>query len=148
GHDTEAASAWQTALVDGSDVPQLYQWLVEALLRTHSLGEARSVLEEAVGRWPADARFMRSLAFVYASFGKGREAVRTLERYIGAAPATPDALALGVEWIYQIHAAGGVVHNRAEDLKIARGYAQEYAKANGPKLQLVKQWMDYLERQK
>jgi VWFA-related protein len=148
GHDTEAASAWQTALVDGSDVPQLYQWLGDALLRTHALAEARSVLEEAVGRWPADARFTRSLAFVYASFGKGREAVRTLERHIGSAPPDADALALGVEWIYQIHAAGGVVHNRTEDVKIARKYAEQYAKANGPKQPLVKQWIDYLEREK
>src|SRR5205823_2267477 len=27
GHDAEAASAWQTALVDGSDLPQIYEWL-------------------------------------------------------------------------------------------------------------------------
>ena len=27
GHDREAASAWQTALVGGTDFPQIYQWL-------------------------------------------------------------------------------------------------------------------------
>ena len=46
------------------------------------------------------------------------------------------------------HAAGGLVHNRAEDVKLARGYAGRYTKANGPKAQLVKQWMDYLNREK
>ena len=148
GHDTEAASAWQTSLVDGSDLPQIYHWLGEALLRMHALAEARSVLEEAASRWPSDVRFTRPLAFVYASFGKGREAVRTLERYISAGHAESDVFALGVEWIYQIHAAGGVVHNRPEDLKIARRYADQYAKANGSKLQLVKQWIDYLDHEK
>jgi VWFA-related protein len=149
GHDDAAASAWQTALVDGSDVPQIYQWLGEALLRTHSLAEARSVLEEAAGRWPSDTRFTRPLAFVYASFGKGREAVRTLERYINATGSPdPDTFALGVEWIYQIHAAGGVVHNRGEDLKIARSYAEHYARSGGGKQQLVKQWIDFLEKPK
>src|SRR5439155_12344622 len=93
GHDTEAASAWQTALVDGSDIPQIYQWLGEALLRTHALTEARSVLEEAAGRWPSDGRFTRPLAYVYASFGKGREAVRTLERYLAGDRPDGDALA-------------------------------------------------------
>ena len=148
GHDTEAASAWQTALVDGSDLPQIYQWLGEALLRTHALVEARSVLEEASGRWPSDVRFTRPLAFVYASFGKGREAVRTLERYLAGVHPDPDSLALGVEWIYQVHAAGGLVHNRSEDLKIARAYAEQYAKANAPKQQLVKQWIDFLASEK
>jgi tetratricopeptide (TPR) repeat protein len=149
GHDDAAASAWQTALVDGSDVPQIYQWLGEALLRTHALAEARSVLEEAAGRWPSDVRFTRPLAFVYASFGKGREAVRTLERYINAGSSPdPEVFALGVEWIYQIHAAGGVVHNRAEDLKIARSYAERYARTGGAKQQLVKQWTDFLNKEK
>jgi VWFA-related protein len=148
GHDAEAASAWQTALVDGSDVPQIYQWLSGALLRTHALAEARPVLEEAVGRWPTDVRFTRPLALVYASFGKGREAVRTLDRYLTATRPDPESLALGIEWIYQIHAAGGVVQNRSEDLKMARRYADEYAKANGPKQQLVKQWVDFLANEK
>ncbi len=151
GHDTEAASAWQTALVDGSDLPQIYVWLADALLRNHDLAEARSVLEEASGHWPADARFTRPLAMLYATFGKGREAVRTLERSMAAAtdgPPDPELLALGVEWIYHVHAAGALVHNRADDLKLARSYAAQYEKANGPKVELVKQWLDFLDHEK
>ena len=154
GHDVEAASAFQTALVDGSDIPQIYVWLSEALLRTHELAAARSVLEEASGRWPADARFTRPLAMLFGTFGKGREAVRTLERYIASGAsgtdghADRDALAMGVEWIYQVHAAGAVVHSRAEDLKLAHSYADQYAKASGPKQELLKQWLDFLDREK
>ena len=37
GHDAEAASAWQTALIDGSDLPQIYVWLGDALMRTRNL---------------------------------------------------------------------------------------------------------------
>jgi hypothetical protein len=37
-----------------------------------------------------------------------------------------------------------MVHNRGEDLQLAREYADAYAKANGPQLPLVKQWVDYL----
>ena len=151
GHDVEAASAFQTALVDGSDIPQIYVWLSDALLRNHELAAARSVLEEASGRWPSDARFTRPLAMLFATFGKGREAVRTIERYL--APGTDgsgdsEALAMGVEWIYQVHAAGAVVHSRAEDVKLAHGYADRYAKANGPKQELLRQWLDFLDHQK
>ena len=53
GKDHEAASAFQTALVDGTDFPQIYQWLSEALLRTHDFGAARAILEEADGRFRA-----------------------------------------------------------------------------------------------
>ena len=34
------------------------------------------------GKWPADTRFTKPLAMLYATFGRGREAVRTLERYL------------------------------------------------------------------
>jgi VWFA-related protein len=150
GHDVEAASVWQTSLVDGSAFPQIYEWLADALMRNHDLGAARLVLEEATAAFPADVRFARPLAILYASFGRGRDAVRSLERYLGAADAggsrDSEALALGVEWIYKVHAAGAAVHGRDQDLELARRYADEYAKAGGSKQQLVKQWLDALAK--
>jgi VWFA-related protein len=145
GHDNEAASAWQTALVDGSDLPQIYEWLVGALMRAHQLGEARTILEEAVGKWPTDGRFTKPLAMVYGTFGRGREAVRTLERYLAERPNDRDTYYLAVQWLYTVHGAGAVVHSRAEDLKLAHTYADAYAKAGGPQLALVKQWVQYLD---
>jgi hypothetical protein len=53
-----------------------------------------------------------------------------------------------VQWIYTVHAGGAAVHNPAEDLKRARVYADAYAKARGPQLPLVRQWVDYLENEK
>jgi tetratricopeptide (TPR) repeat protein len=143
GHDMEAASAWQTALVDGTDYPQIYDWLGGALMRNHAFGEARSIYEEAVGKWPADPRFTRPLAMLYATFGSGREAVRTLERYLAARPDDTAAYALGVQWMYMVHAAGAYVHNRADDVKLAHTFAEKYA--GGPQAALVKQWVDYLK---
>jgi VWFA-related protein len=148
GHDPEAANVWQTALIDGADLPQIYDWLGHALLRTRDLSGAQSVFEEAVGRWPADGRFARPLALLYATFGKGREAVRSLERYIGDGHADPDSLFLALQWLFQVHVNGQVVHNRAEDLKLVRTYSEQYIQANGPKQPLVKQWVDFIEHQK
>jgi len=147
GHDTEAASAWQTALVDGSDMPQIYQWLTGALMRGHELGEARTILEEAVEKWPSDARFTKPLAMVYGTFGRGREAVRTLERYLAGRHDDREAYYLAVQWLYTVHAAGASVHGPAEDLRLARAYADAYAKASGAQVALVRQWIDYLDKE-
>ncbi len=146
GKDTEAASAWQTALIDGADNPQIYVWLGQALLRTHSLGEARTLLEEAVERWPSDGRFSRPLAQLYATFGKGRDAVRMLQRYLADHPSDTDAVYLGVQWIYHVHLAGAVVRTQAEDAKAARALGEAYQKAAGPKTALVRQWVDFIQR--
>jgi VWFA-related protein len=148
GHDVQAASAWQTALVDGEELSQIYQWLAEALMRTHDYAEARAVLEEAVGKWPSDARFTRPLAMLYATFGKGREAVRTLERYLDEQPDDHDALYLALEWLYHVRSAGATVHNRAEDLKLAQSYAAAYERLGGRQIALVKQWLGFLQNEK
>lgn len=148
GHDREAASAWQTALVNGSELAQIYQWLGEALLRNHDFGEARAIYEEAAGRWPTDARFTKPLAMLFGTFGKGREAVRTLERYIEARDDDRDAYFYAVQWLYTVHSGGAVVHNRGEDLKRAHDYADQYARLSGTQLALVKQWVDYLDNEK
>jgi len=51
-------------------------------MRLRNLSQARSILEEAVVKWPSDLRFAKPLALLYATFGQGREAVRTLERHL------------------------------------------------------------------
>jgi VWFA-related protein len=147
GHDPEAAAAWQTALIDGSDLPQIYEWLGDALVRTRDFSGARSILEEAAGRWPSDTRFDRSLAICYATLGRGRDALRVLDRYVSNYP-EPDLLMLGVDWIFQAHNNRSVVINPAADLALARKFADQYAKANGPKQALVQQWMTFLANEK
>jgi VWFA-related protein len=148
GHDAEAASAWQTALIDGSDLPQIYEWLADSLVRTRDYTGARSILEEALGRWPADTRFARTLALSYATLGRGRDALRMLDRYIADGHPDPDLLFLGVEWIFQAHNNGAVIASAAADLALARNFAAQYAKASGPKQALVQQWVDFLANEK
>ena len=148
GKDHEAASAWQTALVDGTDIPQIYLWLGDALLRTHDFGAARAILEEAADKWPTDSRFTKPLAMLYGTFGRGREAVRTLERYLDDRQDDRDAYFYAVQWLYTVHAGGAVVHNRADDRRRAHDYADAYLRARGPQAALVKQWVDYLDQEK
>lgn len=147
GQDDAAAGAWQTALVGGSDVPDLFVWLGDTLLRSRELAQARPILEEAVAQWPTDARFAKPLALTYAVFGQGREAVRMMERHLAANPTDRDALALAVEWIYHLRVVGATAHSRAEDRMLAKKYADAYLKgATGQQAALVKQWMTYIDK--
>jgi Tfp pilus assembly protein PilF len=123
GRGIQAASAFQTALVDGEEIPQIYDWLSTTLMRNHDYGEARSILEEALvngrptcassGRWRCCMR--RS--------GRGREAVRTLERYLELKSDDATAYYYAVQWFYTVHSQGVVVHNRAQDVQLAKDYA-------------------------
>ncbi len=143
--DLEAISIWQVALVDGAGFPQIYEWLGDAFMRLRNVDEARLILEEAIGKWPAETRFAKPLAIVYAKIGRGREAVAMLERFLADRQDDTEALYLGVEWMSQLHTAGAVVSSRGEDAKAARKWADAYTLAGGPLTDTVKQWMLSLE---
>jgi VWFA-related protein len=146
GRDQQAASAWRTALIGADDVPQLYEWLGDALMRQRASGEARPVLEEAATRFPEDERFARPLALLYATFGKGIDAVKLLEKSLEKQPDDQASLFRAVEWIFNAHRGGAVVHDRAEDVRLAHQYAAQYLKAGGLNEPLVKQWLGYLDK--
>ncbi|MFN7980408.1 MAG: VWA domain-containing protein [Vicinamibacterales bacterium] len=145
GRDDQASGAWQTSLVDGSDLPQIYEWLGDALIRQRRLAEARAILEEAITKWPTDLRFVKPMAIVYATFGQGQDAVRLLQRYIDAHPDDADSLQLGVEWVYHLKLARTAARTPADDVKMARAWADAYAKTKGLQQALVKQWISFLE---
>ncbi|HUR36146.1 MAG TPA: VWA domain-containing protein [Vicinamibacterales bacterium] len=146
GRDDQASGAWQTSLIDGADFPQIYEWLGDALLRGRRLAEARAILDEAMTRWPGDSRFVKPMAMVSATFGQGQQAVRLLERYLEEHPNEPEALQLGVEWIYHLKLARTAAHTPPEDVKLARKYADAYIRLKGPQQALVRRWMEYLEK--
>jgi VWFA-related protein len=148
GYDTEAAAAWQTVLARADDVPELYEWLGDTLMRRRLYAEARPILEEAVERWPADTRFARTLALLYAAGGQGGNAVKSMERFLAVQPSDARAQFLILRWLFTIHRAGTAVHGHAEDLKLARGYAERYLATKEPNQPLVRQWLEYLEKEK
>ena len=145
--DQQAASVWRTSMSGADDVAQVYVWLGDALLRIKALGEARPVIEEANERWPMDARFTRPLAMLYATFGKGVDAVRLLDQTLRGTEGDQPSLFKCVEWIFNTHRAGFVVHDAAEDRRLAHAYADKYLKAGGPNEPLIKQWLGYLDKE-
>jgi Tfp pilus assembly protein PilF len=145
GRDDQASGAWQTSLIDGSDVPEIYEWLVDSLMRLHRMSEARAVLAEAMDKWPADLRFVKPMAMVAATFGQGQQAVRLLARHLEAHPDDVEALQLGVEWIYHLKLAHTAARTPVDDARLARTYADAYAKTKGPQQALVRQWIQFIE---
>jgi thioredoxin-like negative regulator of GroEL len=95
GHDREAAGAWQTALINGSDVSDCKCGWATRSSAWHDLLQARTILQEAA-KWPDDPRFAKPLALTYATFGQGPEAVRMLERHLTAEPGDRDGLMTAV----------------------------------------------------
>ncbi len=146
GRDDQATGAWQTSLIDGSDFPEIYEWLTDALMRERRMAEARSVLEEAMAKWPGDLRFVRPMALIAATFGQGQLAVQLLARHLEAHPDEVESLQLGVEWVYHLKLARTAARTPADDVKLARTWADAYIKAKGPQQPLVRRWMEFLEK--
>jgi hypothetical protein len=116
-------------------------------MRLKSTGEARPILEEAATRWPADPRFARPLALIYATFGKGVDAVRLLEKFLQDRADDQASLFLMLEWMFNAHRGGQLVHDRAEDVRLAHAYADRYLKSGGLNEPLVKQWLSYFDKE-
>jgi VWFA-related protein len=115
---------------------------VDALVGSRQLGAARDLLEECLAKWPDESRFAKPLALIYAAFGRSADAVRMLQRYLAAQPDDTESLALGVEWLYTLRAANQSV--LAEDLEQARAYGARYRKLDGPEIELVQLWLDFM----
>lgn len=146
GRDDQATGAWQTSLIDGSDFPQTYEWLADALMRERRMSEARSVLEEATAKWPADLRFVRPMALIAATFGQGQLAVQLLARHLEAHPNEIESLQLGVEWIYHLKLSRTAARSPADDVMLARRWADAYISGKGPQQPLVRRWMEFLQK--
>lgn len=142
GHDLAAAAAWTTALGGVDDVPEVFEWAAAALMRGHEIARAVDLLEEAVGRWPDDPRFARPLAVLYATLGRGDQAILQLERHLAATPDDVEALMLAVRWYYELHLAGRSAH--PDDLARATRCAEAYERLGGTSVPLVKQWLQFL----
>ena len=112
------------------------------------LGEARAVLEEAVGKWPSDVRFTKPLAMLYAHVRPGpRGGAHARAISLGAAR-RPRALYLAVEWIYHVRSGGRMGPQSRRGSEARADLRGGVPKAGGPQVALVKQWMDFLENEK
>ena len=146
GQDRQAAGAWQTSLISESEARIVYDVLADALLRLGDGEQAESIIREALGRWPDDDRFVPRLSAAEAMQRRSAEAMATLEPYLERHPADASAWFLAMRVLYDAHAAGGVITNRAEDGARAARYAEGYKAAAGPRLALVDRWAAFIQK--
>jgi tetratricopeptide (TPR) repeat protein len=144
GHDREAVGAWQAALITESDARIIYDVLGDALLRLQDADEAASVLTEARDKWIDDDRFVPRLAASEALRRKPREAIALLDGYVARQPSDADALLLALRLLYDARSAGGRVLSAADDIELARRYADLYKAAAGANQALVDRWVAFI----
>ena len=111
-------------------------------------------VEARLREHPEDGEGWDVIAPVYLGWRRYGDAANAYEqaiRLLGESPARlsgfGQALVLGVEWMYHLHASGAVARSAPEDLKLAATWADAYLKTEGPQSALVKQWMQALERE-
>jgi hypothetical protein len=49
--------------------------------------------------------------------------------------------------MFNAHRGGQLVHDRAEDVRLAHAYADRYLKSGGLNEPLVKQWLSYFDKE-
>jgi len=146
GRDDEAAGAWQTSLLGLDDSPLVFQLLVDAAMRSGDAQTAMGALQEAMNKWPEDARFTQRLGIALLLFGRPKDALVAMDRHLASHPDDQRALFLAVQAIYGVSVAGQSLDSPDGDLAHARGYAAAYVRLGGSQQALVERWLAYLEK--
>ena len=137
GRDDEAAGAWQTSLLGLDDSPLVFQMLVDAAMRAGDAQTAMGALQEAMNKWPEDARFTQRLGVALLLFGRPKDALVALDRHLAAHPDDQRALFLAVQAIYGVNAAGRRLDTPDGDLARARRTRPLYVRLGGAQQALV-----------
>jgi predicted Zn-dependent protease len=144
GRDREAVGAWQAALVAEPEARIIYDVLGDAWLRLQDADQAASVLTEAREQWIDDDGFVPRLAAADALRGQPREAIARLDGYIARHPADTNALLLALRLLHDARSAGGRISSAADDIELARRYADLYKTAAGANQALVDRWVVFI----
>jgi VWFA-related protein len=145
GKDDEAIGAWQTARVALDDQPILHHVLIDARLRRRQVEQAAALAEQAVARWPNDARFQPQLATVLAVGGNTGRAIDVLDAYLAGHTDDAAALFLVLRLLYE-SASGPAASRATRAVERFRAYAALYDAANGPNRAIVGEWAKRLAK--
>jgi hypothetical protein len=142
GRDSEAAGAWQTALIGIDDDPRLFALIVDARLRAGDAAGAEGVAAEAEKKWPADAALRQRRAVLDLAHGRVAEAFTALDAL--DRPST-DLLFAALRILHGARAAGLAVEDPTRDRARFDRYAARYAELGGVETALVKGWASALK---
>lgn len=145
GRDSDAANAWQTALVAEDDSPRVYRLAADALLRRGQADEAIDLLREASTSWPDAADIGYRLALALALADRRDEAYRTLDSALSSDQAPPDAVFLALLLLQQARLAGQPFVSAEADRERSLRLAAAYEAGPGTRKALVRAWAEALQ---
>jgi tetratricopeptide (TPR) repeat protein len=136
GRDPQAVNAWQTSLVGLDRYPIVFRLLGEAFVRMGQPERAIEALDEAHGKWPADAAITLGLA-------RAALDARRYDRVIALTDATlthpdPDLLFTGMQAVFEQFSQQ---HGDAQALERITRYRDLYVSAGGSRQALVAEWV-------
>ncbi|MEO5818996.1 MAG: VWA domain-containing protein [Vicinamibacteraceae bacterium] len=142
--DSEAAGAWQMALVRERTSPELQRLAIEAWLRADKPAAALALLNQARQRWPDDDAFVRLQAHVALADGRQQEGVDLVATLKQPDQAT---LLLALNTLYDAARRKTPVWNATRDLERMRALRDAYAAIQGESLALVDAWIAEMARE-
>jgi len=146
GRGREAVGAWQTTLAGESDLEVAYLMSFDALARLGDWPQALDVARDGLSQWPDDPALQRRVAAASVMTGADTEALKVLRAYLALSTGDAEALFLAMSLIVRprLDAVGDDEGIGVEEFE---RYAQQYAKANGPRQPLVALWEKSLKGQ-
>jgi VWFA-related protein len=142
GKGREAVAAWQTALINDDAPPEVYRLVADGYLRIGDPGEASTLLEEAVGRWPDDEAFRVQGAIARAANGHVDEALEGLMSSLERPSVTPEVSTLAV----QLAVAQVAAHDDEASESALRALLDRLTSAGVPTPPVAGRWLAYLDQ--
>ena len=140
GRDREAADQWRRALRAPETAPIEHGALADALFRTSTSREAVTLLQEALTIWPENDTILRRLAIAHALELEYDETLAVVEPYIERHPTDHAVLLLALATMFSGHVDDSAPLD-GDSLERMRAYADAYGTADGPHVELVRDWV-------
>lgn len=137
GRDREASRSWRTAIATGIDVPFLYPFVADALLRTGDVKGTREFLAEVREAGGDTSTIERQAALASAISGDRRGTVAALTAWVDAHPDDLDAGFVLVLALYELKS----IDKDAPAAPEFERRAKQYIERGGPRQALVARWL-------
>jgi tetratricopeptide (TPR) repeat protein len=146
GRDSEAVTQWRRTLLASKTTSIEHGTLADALFRMRESNQALVFLRKALTIWPKDDALIKKLAIAHALELNYDESLAIIEPYVERNPTDHVALLLALINMFSNHVSDNEPPND-QSLERMRAYAITYATTQGPHLELVRDWIQFVNGQ-
>lgn len=145
GAHTQAAGAWQTAVLADRENPDMHALAIDGWMRADRYPSAVALARQAVQRWPDADRFRRQLAVALLATSQPAEAVEQVAAIEEFSAGDEALLAAAMMQLYRAAQARAPLFDEVRDLAIMRTLSGRYP-SDGPRVKLVALWLAEMQR--